>query len=166
MKITGRVWKFGHDINTDLIFPHDSIRLKPAEQAKLIFRDNRPGWSELVQKGDIIVSGKNFGTGSARPGAVLLKTLGLGGMLSDSINGVFFRNCVSYGFPALQYEGVSDLFEEGDVAEFELTTGLIRNLTTGKELQGTPLPGSMVETVEAGGVIDVLISKGLVEPLE
>ncbi|MDR0851526.1 MAG: hypothetical protein LBN36_03420 [Clostridiales Family XIII bacterium] len=165
MKVTGKVWKFGHDINTDLIFPHTAFRLPPKEQIKLIFSDNRPGWADEVQPGDIIVSEQNFGTGSSRPGAVLLKNLGLGGMLSDSINGLFFRNCVSYGFPALQGPGISDLFEEGDVAEFDLATGLIKNLTSGKALQVPALPESMVETVDAGGVFEVLAAKGLIDPM-
>jgi 3-isopropylmalate/(R)-2-methylmalate dehydratase small subunit len=160
MKITGKVWKFGDDINTDLIFPHTAFRVSPEEQAKLVFSDNRPGWSSLVEPGDLIVAGKNFGTGSSRPGALLLKRLGLGGMISDSMNGLFFRNCIGYGFAALQAEGVSDIFEEGDVAEFDLRTGLIRNVTTGKEVQGVPVSESMIETLEAGGIVDLLTQKG------
>jgi 3-isopropylmalate/(R)-2-methylmalate dehydratase small subunit len=160
MKITGKVWKFGHDINTDLIFPHTAFRVPEEEQAKLVFSDNRPGWSSLVTPGDIVVAGKNFGTGSSRPGALLMKRLGLGGMLSDSMNGLFFRNCVGYGFPALQAEGVSDLFEEGDIAEFDLRSGIIKNVTSGKELQGIPVSESMVETLEAGGIEAQLTKEG------
>jgi len=160
MIIKGKVWKFGDDINTDLIFPHTAFRVSPEEQAKLVFSDNRPGWSALVEKGDVIVAGRNFGTGSSRPGALLLKRLGLGGLLSDTMNGLFFRNCVGYGFPALTAEGVSDLFEEGDIAEFDLASGNIKNLTSGKEIQGTSVSPGMIETIEAGGITELLTKKG------
>ena len=164
MIVTGKVWKFGDDINTDLIFPHTAFRVSEEEQAKLVFSDNRPGWSALVEKGDLIVAGKNFGTGSSRPGAMLLKRLGLGGMISDSMNGLFFRNCVGYGFPAIQAEGVSALFEEGDTAEFNLETGMIKNLTSGKEIQGIPVSSSMIETIEAGGIEELLMTQGFMDP--
>jgi 3-isopropylmalate/(R)-2-methylmalate dehydratase small subunit len=161
--IKGKIWKFGDDINTDLIFPHTAFRVAPEEQPKYVFSDNRPGWSGSVEPGDIIVAGKNFGTGSSRPGAVLLKRLGLGGMISDSINGLFFRNCVSYGFPALQCEGVSALFAEGDIAEFDLLSGEVRNLTSGKAALGIPISPGMAETLEAGGVFELLTQKGYIE---
>ncbi|MDR2089080.1 MAG: 3-isopropylmalate dehydratase small subunit [Clostridiales Family XIII bacterium] len=163
MIIKGKVWKFGDDINTDLIFPHTAFRVSPEEQPRYVFSDNRPGWSASVGRGDIIVAGRNFGTGSSRPGAVLLKRLGLGGMLSDSMNGLFFRNCIGYGFPAMQCAGVSALFDEGDVAEFDLTSGEIRNLTSGATALGNPISRSMAETLEAGGIFELLTQKGYIE---
>lgn len=163
MVITGKVWKFGDDINTDLIFPHAAFRVSAEEQAKFVFSDNRPGWSDLVRPGDLIVAGKNFGTGSSRPGAVLLKRLGLGGMISDSMNGLFFRNCIGYGFPVLQCAGVSEIFSEGDVAKFEPLTGEIRNVTSSKSLRGVALSEEMVETIEAGGVFELLERKGYID---
>ncbi|MCL2085121.1 MAG: 3-isopropylmalate dehydratase, partial [Oscillospiraceae bacterium] len=96
MKIKGRVWIFGDEINTDLISPNTAFRLTPEEQVKLVFSSNRPGWAELVTPGDILIAGKNFGTGSSRPGAVQLRRLGLGGMAAESCNDLFFRNSVSY----------------------------------------------------------------------
>jgi 3-isopropylmalate/(R)-2-methylmalate dehydratase small subunit len=98
MIIKGRVWVFDDEINTDLIFPHSAFRVSPEEQAKLVFSDNRPGWSSLVQKGDILIAGKNFGTGSSRPGAALLRRLGLAGMAADSITAVL-PQLYRYGFP-------------------------------------------------------------------
>jgi 3-isopropylmalate/(R)-2-methylmalate dehydratase small subunit len=163
MKISGKVWKFGDDINTDLIFPHAAFRVSPEEQTKLVFSDNRPGWSALAKPGDILVAGKSFGTGSSRPGAALLKRLGLGGMLADSINGLFFRNCIGYGFPALQCEGVSALFDEGDVAAFDLLTGNVENLTTGAAIRCAPISESMIETLAAGGIFALLTKQGYME---
>jgi 3-isopropylmalate/(R)-2-methylmalate dehydratase small subunit len=161
--IRGKIWKFGDDINTDLIFPHSAFRVSPEEQPRYVFSDNRPGWSSLVAPGDLIVAGKNFGTGSSRPGAVLLKRLGLGGLLADSMNGLFFRNCIGYGFPAMQCAGVSDLFEEGDTAEFNPLSGEIRNLTSGPVAFGNPISQGMAETLEAGGIFELLVKKGYIE---
>lgn len=162
MIISGRVWKFGDDINTDLIFPHSAFRVPPEEQIKLVFSDNRPGWVDLVQKGDIIVAGRNFGTGSSRPGAALLKRLGIGCLVSDSINGLFFRNCIGYGFPALQCEGVSDAFEEGDIATVDFVNGTIKNERTGTLLYGNKISQSMIHTLEAGGIEELLKEQGYI----
>ena len=163
MKIKGRVWIFGDDINTDLIFPHSAFRVSQEEQVKLVFSDNRPGWSGMVQKGDIIVAGRNFGTGSSRPGAVLLLRLGIGCLLADSINGLFFRNCIGYGFPALQCTGVSGIFAEGETAAVDLLEGKVLNEQSGKTLQGNKISRSMVETIEAGGIEELLVKRGYMD---
>lgn len=160
MIVRGKVWKFGDDINTDLIMPHAALRVSPEEQAKLVFSDNRPGWAAQVQPGDVIVAGSNFGTGSSRPGSVLLRRLQLSGMVADSINGLFFRNCIGYGFPAMQCEGVSKAFEEGDIAIINLETGTVKNERTGQTLQGASISQSMIDTLAAGGIQELLKSKG------
>lgn len=163
MKIKGRVWVFGDEINTDLIFPHSAFRVSPEEQAKLVFSDNRPGWASLVEPGDILIAGKNFGTGSSRPGAALLRRLGLVGMAADSVNGLFYRNAVSYGFPALQCPGVSDMFAEGDIAEIDLLEGTVKNERTGEILKGNKLSDSMAKIILAGGIEELLITEGYMD---
>jgi 3-isopropylmalate/(R)-2-methylmalate dehydratase small subunit len=163
MILRGRVWKFGDDINTDLIFPHTAFRVSPDEQAKLVFSDNRPGWAEMVEKGDIIIAGRNFGTGSSRPGAGVLRRLGIGGLASESINGLFFRNCVGYGFPALQCAGVSEAFEEGDIAVIDLKEGTIKNERTNVVMYGNKLSQSMINTLTAGGIEELLKEQGYME---
>jgi 3-isopropylmalate/(R)-2-methylmalate dehydratase small subunit len=160
MKMRGRVWVFGNDINTDLIFPHSAFRVPPEEQVRLVFSDNRPGWSGMVRNGDIIVAGRNFGTGSSRPGAALLLRLGIGCLIADSINGLFFRNCIGYGFPALQCPGASGIFSEGDIAAVDLLEGTARNERTGEILQGNKISRSMAETLEAGGIEKLLVKRG------
>lgn len=160
MIVRGRVWKFDDDINTDLIFPPDAFLLSPEEQARLVFCHNRPGWAELVEKGDIIVAGRNFGTGSSRPGALLLKRLGLGGLAADSINGLFFRSCISYGLPALACNGVHEAFDEGDIATMDLLEGTIVNERTQEVLHGTPLTAAMAATLRAGGIEELLRRQG------
>lgn len=162
MKFTGRVWKFGDEINTDLIFPHSAFRASPDEQCRLCMSDNRPGWSAQVQPGDILIAGKNFGTGSSRPGAAVLKRLGLAGMVAESYNGLFYRNCIGYGFAALAVPGVTALFEEGDTAEVDLEAGTVKNLRTGAVAQGNRLSREMMEIIAAGGIEGVLKAKGYI----
>lgn len=159
----GRVWVFGDHINTDLIFPNVAMRLPREEQPKLIFSANRPGWSDLVEPGDLLVAGEHFGTGSGRHIGALFTDLGLRGVVADSINGLGFRNCIVAGFPALKCPGVSDLFTEGDRAHINYSTGEVRNLTTGKTLTTAPVPDLLLQIVAEGGVLQTLINEDLIE---
>ncbi|HIZ06824.1 MAG TPA: 3-isopropylmalate dehydratase small subunit [Candidatus Eubacterium avistercoris] len=158
----GKVWMFGDEINTDLIFPHSAFRSSPEEQCRLCMSDNRPGWSGQVQKGDILIAGKNFGTGSSRPGAVVLKRLGLAGMAAESFNGLFFRNCIAYGFPALTVPGITKAFAEGDEAQIDFGKGTVTNLRTGEVFTGHKLAVEMLEILEADGIEGVLKQKGYI----
>src|SRR4029077_5425882 len=89
----GRVWTFGDDINTDLMLPGPLLTASEEEQRRAVFSANRPGWVDKGRSGDIIIGGRNFGTGSSRPAARSLRNLGLGALVAESINGLFFRNC-------------------------------------------------------------------------
>ncbi|GAA1022355.1 3-isopropylmalate dehydratase small subunit [Acrocarpospora pleiomorpha] len=160
----GKVWLFGDDINTDLLQPADAAFLPLEEQPRWCMSPNRPGWSDLVQPGDVLVAGRNFGTGSSRPAARVLKHLGLGCLLADSINGLFFRNCVNYAFPALEVPGVSGLFTEGDVAEIDFAAARVTNVSSGERLPGITWPEPLQKILEAGGLIPLLVAEGLVEP--
>lgn len=164
MKFEARVWKFPANINTDLILPSGSIYLSQAEQVKLIFKANRPGWVDLVKPGDIIVGGRNFGMGSSRPASRSLKNLGLSCLLAESINGLFFRNCINYAFPAMECPGVTELFTEGDVCEADFSSGRVLNKTSGKELKAKVLPPKLLDLLSAGGVYPLLEMKGIIEP--
>jgi 3-isopropylmalate/(R)-2-methylmalate dehydratase small subunit len=166
MKIVGKVWMFGDDINTDLIFPHEALRVSPEAQLKMVFSDNRPGWVDEISKGDIIAAGKNFGTGSARPGAILLKQLGLGGIVAESMNDVFFRNCIAYGFPVMLCDKVRSIVNEGDTISFDMRTGKIENLTNMNAILGIPIPEGMIETIAMGGIQGFLVKKGLLRAEE
>ena len=166
MIIKGKVWIFGDEINTDLMFPHAAFRLPVEEQLKLVFSDNRPGWVELVSPGDIIIAGKNFGTGSSRPGALQLRRLGLSCVVADSFNGLFFRNCFGYGFTALQCPGAASMFEEGDTAVIDLLEGSVANERTGETLLGNPLSRTVVDIADAGGLEELLIKEGYMEAKE
>ena len=162
--ISGRVWKFGDNINTDLMLPGPLLTASEAEQARAVFSANRPGWVDEVRPGDIIVGGRNFGTGSSRPAARSLRNLGLGCLLAESINGLFFRNAVSFGFVTLECLGVSDDFEEGQIAEISLDDWTVRNVTTGATLPIKPVPARLMDLMTAGGVYPLLEAQGLIAP--
>jgi 3-isopropylmalate/(R)-2-methylmalate dehydratase small subunit len=162
-QLRGRVWKFGDDINTDLMYPSSVYGLPEAEQARQCFAANRPGWADEVQEGDVIVGGRNYGTGSSRPAARSLRLLGIRCLLAETINGLFLRNAVNFGLPALAVPGVAAAFEEGDMAEIDLALGAVRNARTGQVLQGTPLPPMLREIVAAGGLVPLLRQRGYVE---
>lgn len=160
--ITGRTWKFGPDINTDLIMPPEAIFAPLDEAPRYCMQANRPGWAAQVTQGDILVADHNFGTGSSRPAPRVLSDLGIACVLAESVNGLFFRNCVNFALPALQVPGVDAAFEEGDVAEIDFDAAVVRNQRTGHELQGEVWPPALAEILHAGGLIAQLVAEGLV----
>jgi 3-isopropylmalate/(R)-2-methylmalate dehydratase small subunit len=162
--IEGKVWKFGDDINTDLLQPSEALFAPVAEQPRYCMSANRPGWAETVANGDVMVAGRNFGTGSSRPAARVMKELGLGCLLADSINGLFFRNAVNFAFPAIEVAGVSDAFEEGDVATIDFEAARVTNARTGEQLQGIIWPAELLAILNAGGLNAQLIAEGLIAP--
>jgi len=133
---------------------------------RFVFQANRPGWIDLVQKGDIIVAGKNFGMGSSRPAARSLRNLGLGCVVAESINGLFFRNAVNFAFPAMACPGVDAVFNEGDVAEIDFVSGTVMNVTQNKKLQAATLPKKLLDLLEAGGVYPLLERQGIIAPVQ
>ena len=94
--IQGRVWCVGDNIDTDLLLPIDVLQMARSERPKHVFRANRPGWVQQVKPGDILIGGKNFGMGSGRPAAQTMKDLGLSCVVADTLNGLFFRNCINF----------------------------------------------------------------------
>ncbi len=158
-EIRGKVWKFGDDINTDLMYPQICYTLKEEEKPYYAMSANRPGWSKLVKKGDIIVAGKNFGTGSSRPAADNLKNLGIACVLAESINGLFLRNSVNSGLLSLGVPGISGRVNEEDIVKINMedNTITINNDT----IKFTPLPDFLMEIIENGGIINILKNKKL-----
>jgi 3-isopropylmalate/(R)-2-methylmalate dehydratase small subunit len=162
--ISGTVWCFGDDINTDLILPAPYMYLPEAQQARHVFQANRPGWVDQVGRGDIIVAGRNFGTGSSRPAPLALRALGIGCLLADSINPLFFRNCVSFGLLALECAGVSAAFAEGDRAEVSIEEARVHNARSGQALSGVAIPPALLSLMRGGGIFPLLESEGLIGP--
>lgn len=158
MVFTGRVWKFGDNINTDLMMPGSQVLSQPGisdkEASRYCMSANRPGWAEQVQEGDILIAGRNWGCGSSRPAARLFKALGIAVIVADSMSRLFFRNSVNIGLPVLICPGCSAAFEEGDRARVDMETGKVNNLTKGKTLQGEALPADSppAQILQAGGL--------------
>lgn len=164
MRFEGRVWKFGDHINTDLILPGPVMLMPYDEQPKHVFQANRPGWAAQVRAGDIVVFGHNLGTGSGRPAARSLKALGVSCVLAESINGLFFRNCVNYGLFAMECPGISDAFEEGDIARVEFEGFTARNTRSNQVLNGKRFPEMLLNTMRAGGIYKLMEERGMLEP--
>ena len=163
--ISGRVWKFGDDINTDLMLPGSVIAKGPEEQARAVFASNRPGWIDEMRRGDVIVAGNNFGMGSNRPAARSLRNIGIGFLVANSINGLFFRNSVNFGFLALECPGAFAAFEEGDMAELDIDSGWsVRNARTGAALTPARIPERLLKLMRGGGIFPLMEAEGLIAP--
>ena len=162
--IKSRVWKFGDNINTDLMLPGDVHAGTEEEQAGAVFRANRPGWLKEMTPGDIIVGGRNYGTGSSRPAARSLRNIGIACLIADSINSLFFRNCVNFGLVALECPGVSAAFEELQIAEVSLNDFTVKNLATGVVLRAQPVPAHLLDMMQNGGLYPLLEKQGYIAP--
>lgn len=164
MRFTGRVWKVGDNINTDLILPQKAFYMTVPEQARYVFGANRPGWSDQVKAGDILIGGRNFGMGSSRPAARSLKTLGLACLIANSVNGLFFRNCINFAFPVMECPGIDEAFDEGEVADVNVESHTITNVTRNISIAAAPLPATLLELLKAGGIFPLLEKQGLIAP--
>jgi len=118
----------------------------------------------VASPGDILVGGRNFGMGSSRPAARSLRNLKLACLVAESINGLFLRNSVNFGFPALECRGIGAAFEEGDVAEVSFDDYKVRNQRTGAVLDAEPLPETLRRLMQAGGLFPLLESEGYLAP--
>lgn len=155
-RVRGRVWKFGHDVDTDAMAPWATIT-QPFEERRAHVLGIRPEFAREVRPGDLIVAGRNWGCGSSREHAPEnLKLLGLCGVLAESFGRIYFRNCVAIAFPNLACPGIHAACEDGDDLEFDVETGAVRNHTRGLELQARPYTPEMLEIVRQGGLLEVL----------
>jgi 3-isopropylmalate/(R)-2-methylmalate dehydratase small subunit len=162
--ISGKVWIFGDDINTDLIYPQICYTLPEREKPLHAMEANRPSWASMVKNGDMLVAGRNFGTGSSRPAADNLRKLGISCILAETVNGLFLRNAVNTGIPALAVHGIYDALKEGDIITVDFGNSIVRY--GDKTLGFKPLPSFLMDIIENGGIINVLKAKGLLgEPL-
>jgi 3-isopropylmalate/(R)-2-methylmalate dehydratase small subunit len=152
-EITGRVWKYGDDVNTDVIFPGKytySISDRK-EMAAHALEDLDPEFVKKVQPGDIIVAGKNWGCGSSREQAVIcLKEAGVGAIVARSFARIYFRNCINEGLPIVTCDAV-DSVETGDEICIDFSTGVVS--TPAGEYEFPPLAPSVMEILDAGGLV-------------
>ncbi|HVQ92421.1 MAG TPA: 3-isopropylmalate dehydratase [Mycobacteriales bacterium] len=160
-RITGRAWVFSQDyINTDALMPRSGYDLPPKEQDALVLSSVRPGWASQVRAGDLLIAGRNFGTGSSRPAVTLLTRLGIAGLVCESVAEIFFRNCVSYAMPVLECPGCLAMTTEGDTVSLNLEAGTYANVTTGESRSGPRMPAMLRDTIAAGGAYAQLRAEG------
>lgn len=155
MKLRGRAWRFGDDVNTDLIMPGKYLELvDPEEMALHAMEGIDPGFAGKVEEGDIVVAGANFGCGSSREQAPLaLKHAGVGAVVAESFARIFYRNAINIGLPALECRGISKAVGDGETLEIDMTTGVILNRSTGARFRIVPVPDFMVEVLREGGLV-------------
>ncbi|MGI6558431.1 MAG: 3-isopropylmalate dehydratase small subunit [Limnochordia bacterium] len=153
MKLRGKAWKFGDNISTDHIAPGRLFHLRSnlPELAKHVLEDADPEFPKLVQAGDFVVGGNNFGLGSSREHApTIIKLAGVSAVLAKSFARIFFRNAINVGLPVLICD--TDQIDQHDELEVDLAAGTIKNLTRGVELVFAPLPEVMLTILEDGGL--------------
>jgi 3-isopropylmalate/(R)-2-methylmalate dehydratase small subunit len=154
--VKGRAYKFGNDVNTDVIYPgkYLSITTDREEMAKHCFEAVYPEFLKSARSGDIIIAGKNFGCGSSREqAAACLKSFGIGAVVAESFARIFYRNAINLGLPVLVAPHITGLVEHGDVVEINVEQGSITNVRTGKNIPSTKLPGFILEIISDGGLI-------------
>jgi 3-isopropylmalate dehydratase small subunit len=163
VKIEGKIWKFGSDVDTDAIIPARYLNQSDVKVlAKHTMEDERPDFSRKVRKGDILLAEKNFGCGSSREHAPLaLKAAGISCIIAKSFARIFYRNGLNLGLPLLESSEASEAVQEGDRVRVNLTTGEILDLTQKKKFFANPVPLFMQELIRDGGLIRHLRKKGL-----
>ena len=156
--ITGKVIKFGDNIDTDVILPGPYlVHTDPNELAKHAMEGLDPKFPEKAASGVIVVGAKNFGCGSSREQApIALKYSGVKCVLAESFARIFYRNSITIGLPVLVCEGVSKKVNAGDLVEVNLQSGKVEDKTNGVVLQATKLPEFIMEILEDGGLIEHL----------
>lgn len=155
MVLKGKVWKYGDNIDTDVIIP---ARFLTTNDIKFLrehcMEDIDPGFSGRVEPGDIMVAGKNFGCGSSREQAPMaIKAAGISCVIASSFARIFFRNAINTGLPILQIEHSNEI-DQGDVLEIDLGKGFIRNLGARKEYRIAPLPDFLQGLFRCGGLMN------------
>ena len=158
MKLKGKVWKFGDNVNTDeILAARYLITTDPIKMGSHLMEDIRPGFPGEINTGDIIVAGENFGCGSSREHAPLaIKGAGIAAVVATNFARIFYRNAFNMGLPIFESAAAVQAFNEGEEIEIDISSGRIRNLTTGKICHVQPIPIFMQDLIDAGGLIKYL----------
>jgi 3-isopropylmalate/(R)-2-methylmalate dehydratase small subunit len=163
----GKVWKYGDNINTDVIFPgkYTYTLMSPEEMARHALEDLDPEFASQVKPGDVIVAGRNFGCGSSREqAAACLKAAGIQAVIARSFARIYFRNAINLGLPVIQCPEAVEVLEKGDEIEVDLAAGEIRSAKG--NFRFPPFPESVIGILKAGGLIaytrEKLKEKGII----
>ena len=157
-RTTHRVWKYGDNVNTDVIFPGKytyTISHDPAQLARHALEDLDPRFAEAVQPGDVIVAGSNWGNGSSREQAVTcLVQAGIHAIIASSFARIYYRNAINNGLLVIPCPEIVDLVENGDTIEIDMEAN--RLFYKGNSYSFPPLPAQVREILSAGGIIPYL----------
>ncbi len=161
MPINGTVWKYGDNVDTDVIIPARYLNLStPEELAQHCMEDLDAGFAAKVKPGDIIVGGENFGCGSSREHAPLaIKGAGVACVVARSFARIFYRNAINIGLPILECPQAVDETESGDRLTIDLRAGTIVNERTGRTYYVAPLPEFIMGIVQSGGLVPYTIKR-------
>jgi 3-isopropylmalate/(R)-2-methylmalate dehydratase small subunit len=153
---SGKSWKFGDDVNTDVIISGKyKLSITDLDQlSKHTMEAAMPDFAEKVQKGDYVVAGKNFGCGSSREQAPLvLMHLGVSAIIAKSFARIFYRNALNIGLPAVECEQANKI-KEGDLLKVDLVKGVVRNVSKGESYAIKPFPPQLRVILSEGGLVN------------
>ena len=155
MKVQGRVFKYGNDVDTDVIIPARYLNTtSETELAGHCMEDIDPDFIKKVKAGDIIVAGDNFGCGSSREHApIAIKASGVSLVIANSFARIFYRNSINIGLPILECPEAVKEISAGDIVSCDLGEGIIKNETTGKTFTAEPFPPFIQEIIKDGGLL-------------
>ena len=140
--IEGRAWVFGDSVDTDNMYPGFAMKLPLQEAAKHVFYDLRPGWTDEVAAGDIVIAGRNFGIGSSRPVAQLFLELGVVALVAEEFNSLFLRNSINFGLPAVTIPGAATTIADGSKVRLDIPAATIEPASGGAPLTAPRCPSS------------------------
>ena len=161
MKFSGTVFRYGRDVDTDVIIPARYLNSSDhAHLAAHAMEDIDPAFATTVKPGDIIVADENFGCGSSREHApVAIKAAGVSCVIAATFARIFYRNAINIGLPILECPAASEDIREGDRVSVDFDTGVICNLTTGKTYQAQPFPPFIQNIIQKGGLLNSIREK-------
>ena len=161
MKAEGRVFKFGDNVDTDVIIPARYLNSSdPAELATHCMEDIDKDFVKNVKKGDIIVANKNFGCGSSREHApIAIKAAGVSCVIAETFARIFYRNSINIGLPIIECKEASEAINAGDDVAIDFDSGIITDKTTGQTFQGQAFPEFMQKIIKAEGLVNYINNK-------
>ncbi len=157
--LSGKIWRFGDDIDTDLMYPSSIPSIKGGvtmkHRAKFCMQSNRPGWADEVRAGDNIVAGKNYGCGSARDASGVLTTIGIKVIVAKSFSRIFFRNATNAGILCIENSEIQDYCNEGEILEVAVNK-YIKVRGKDRIFPIPELPENVLKVLEVGGLLNYL----------
>ncbi len=161
MKAKGSVFKYGDNVDTDVIIPARYLNTSDAKElAAHCMEDIDATFVSRVQAGDVMVATKNFGCGSSREHApIAIKASGISCVIADTFARIFYRNAINIGLPIVECSEAANDIEEGNEVEVDFDTGIITNVTKNKTYQGQPFPEFMQKIIKAEGLVNYIVNE-------